>query len=332
MLRRRLITVPGYVLAWSLWLGAVPLWLPLVVVVDLVRRHRGVALRSATFVSVYLTCEILGMVAAGALWAWKGVFRPGTERWTNLHFRLEAWWGTTLFRAVVRLFGLRIEVEGDADLARGPYLLLARHASSGDTLLASALVSKPHGVRLRYVLKRELLWDPCLDIVGHRVPNVFVDRFSDDSAREVRRVQELARDLGPRDGILIYPEGTRFSEAKRRRALDRFHEKGDAKMVEYARSLVRVLPPRPGGTLGLLEAAPEADVVVCAHTGFEGAASLAELWKGALVDQVIRVQFRRIPRDEIPAGRYARIAWVFEEWQRVDAWIESQQLREFSGK
>jgi 1-acyl-sn-glycerol-3-phosphate acyltransferase len=332
MLRRRLITVPGYVLAWLLWLGAAPIWLPLAFVVDVVRRNRGVALRSATFVSVYLTCEILGMAASGILWAWKGIFRVDAERWIDIHFRLEAWWGSTLFRAVVRLFGLRIEVEGDADLARGPYLLLVRHASSGDTLLASALVSKPHGVRLRYVLKRELLWDPCLDIVGHRVPNVFVDRFSDDSVGEVGRMQELARDLGPRDGILIYPEGTRFSEAKRRRALDRFHENGDAKMVEYARSLARVLPPRPGGTLGLLEAAPAADVVFCAHTGFEGAASLAEIWKGALMDQTIRVQFCRIPRDEIPAGRDARIAWVFEEWQRVDAWIESQQLREFSGK
>ena len=96
-------------------------------------------------------------------------------------------------------------------------------------------------------------------------------------------------------------------------------------MLEYARSLELVLPPRPGGTLGLLEAAPEADVVVCAHTGFEGAASLAELWKGALVDQVIRVQFRRIPRDEIPTERDARVAWLLEEWRRVGAWVESNQ-------
>jgi 1-acyl-sn-glycerol-3-phosphate acyltransferase len=332
MLWRRLITVPGYVLAWFLWLGAVPVWLPLVIVVDVVRRNRSVALRGATLVSVYLTCETLGIAASGALWVWKSIFRVDAERWTDIHFRLETWWGSTLFRAVVRLFGLRIEVEGDADLGRGPYLLLLRHASTADTLLASALVSKPYGVRLRYVLKRELLWDPCLDIVGNRVPNVFVDRFSDDSVGEVVRMQELARDLGPRDGILIYPEGTRFSEAKRKRALDRFQEKGDAKLLEYARSLGRVLPPRPGGTLGLLEAVPAADIVICAHTGFEGAASLAEIWKGALVDQTIRVQFRRIPRDEIPAGRDARVAWVFEEWQRVDAWIEGQQFRESSGK
>jgi len=328
MLPRRLITVPGYVLAWFLWLGAAPLWLALTILVDGVRRSHGVALRSGALVTVYLSCEILGMVAAGALWVWKGVFRPDAERWTDIHFRLEAWWGTTLFRAVVRLFGLRIEVEGDADLGRGPYLLLLRHASSGDTLLASALVSKPHGLRLRYVLKQELLWDPCLDIVGHRLPNAFVDRFADDSVGEVRRVQELARDLGSRDGILIYPEGTRFSEAKRRRVIDRFQQNGDATMLEYTRSLALVLPPRPGGTLGLLEAARQADVIICAHTGFEGAASLAQIWNGALVNQVIRVHFRRIPRAEIPTARDARIAWLLGQWQRVDAWVEKQQLRE----
>jgi 1-acyl-sn-glycerol-3-phosphate acyltransferase len=325
MLRRRLITIPGYAIAWVLWLAAAPLWLPLATLVDGVRRSRGVALRSAALVTVYLSCEIMGIVASGGLWVWKRIHPVDSERWTDLHFRLEAWWGTTLFRAVERIFGLRLEVDGDADLGRGPYLLLLRHASTADTLLASALVSRPHALRLRYVLKQELLWDPCLDIVGHRVPNVFVDRLSDDSLLEIRRVQELARNLGPRDGILIYPEGTRFSEAKRKRVIERFHQKDDAKMLEYTRSLSSVLPPRPRGTLGLLEAAPEADVVVCAHTGFEGAASVAQIWNGALVHQVIRVQFRRIPRDEIPRERDARIAWIREEWQRVGAWVESHQ-------
>jgi 1-acyl-sn-glycerol-3-phosphate acyltransferase len=325
MLRRRLITIPAYAIGWALWLAALPIWLPVTILVDLARRSRGVALRSAVAITVYLTCEIMGIVASGGLWAWKRIFSVDAEKWTDIHFRLEAWWGTTLFRGAVRLFGLRLEVESDADLGRGPYLLMLRHASTIDTLLASALVSRAHGIRLRYVLKQELLWDPCLDIVGHRVPNVFLDRFSDDSPLQIRRVQELAKDLGPRDGILIYPEGTRFSKTKRQRVLERFDRKGDAKMLEYARSLELVLPPRPGGTLGLLEAAPEADVVVCAHTGFEGAASLAELWKGALVDQVIRVQFRRIPRDEIPTERDARVAWLLEEWRRVGAWVESNQ-------
>lgn len=323
MLRRRLVTIPGYAMGWALWLAAAPAWLPVTILVDLFRRSQGVALRSAAQVTVYLSCEVAGILASGGLWVWKRIRAVDAEGWADLHFRLEAWWGTTLFEAVVRLFGLRLEVESDADLGRGPYVLLLRHTSTADTLLASACVSRPHGLRLRYVLKRELLWDPCLDIVGQRIPNVFVDRFSDDSPLEIRRVQELARGLGPRDGILIYPEGTRFSEAKRRRVLERFHEKEDAKMLEYVRSLSFVLPPRPGGTLGLLEAAPEAGVVICAHTGFEGTASLAEIWRGALLHRVIRVQFRRIPRDQMPTEPEARIAWLREEWRRVGAWVES---------
>jgi 1-acyl-sn-glycerol-3-phosphate acyltransferase len=325
MLRRRLITVPGFVIGWALWLAAAPLWLLFAMLVDLFRNSPGVALRSAAAITVYLSCEVVGVVASGGLWAWKKIVPFDAERWTDIHFRLEAWWGTALFRAAVRLFGLRLEVEGDAELGRGPYLVLVRHASTVDTLLASALVSHPHGIRLRYVLKQELLWDPCLDIVGNRLPNVFVDRFSNESTEEIRRVQALARDLGPRDGVLIYPEGTRFSDTKRQRILERFDPKDDAEMLEYARSLEFVLPPRLGGTLGLLEAAPEAEVVICAHTGFEGAASLAEFWKGALVNQVIRVQFRRIPRDEIPAERDARIEWIRQEWERVGAWVESHR-------
>jgi 1-acyl-sn-glycerol-3-phosphate acyltransferase len=222
---------------------------------------------------------------------------------------------------VVGAFGLRLEVEDEAELGRGPYLLLVRHASSADTLLAAALVSRLHGIRLRYVVKRELLWDPCIDIVGNRIPNVFVDRSSVDSAREIRRTQEIAHGLGPRDGLLTYPEGTRFSEEKRSRVLERFRREGDVKMLDYARSLQFVLPPRPGGTLGLLEAAPRVDVVVCNHTGFEGAATLAQIWRGSLVHQQVRVHFRRIPREAIPGERDDRLAWLLEEWQRVDAWV-----------
>lgn len=326
MLLRRLVTIPGFALAWLLWLGAAPLWLPLAIAADTVGLSRRVALRSAALVTFYLSLEMAGLAASAGLWARRRITRVDSEGWADLHFRLEAWWGATLFAAVVRLFGLRVRVEGnDADLGHGPYLLLLRHASTGDTLLASALVSRPHGLRLRYVLKRELLWDPCLDVVGHRIPNVFVDRSSEDSEREVRRVQALARDLGPRDGVLIYPEGTRFSEAKRSHVLERFRHRGDAKMLEYARSLVFVLPPRPGGTLGLLEAAPDADVVICAHTGFEGAATLGHVWKGDLLHRTIRVQFRRIPRDEIPSDADERVAWLLEEWRHVDAWVEGQR-------
>lgn len=320
-LSRRIVTVPSFIGAAFLWVATLPLWLPLAALVDLARRGPGVALRSGAMVGAYLAAELAGIAASAGLWLWKRCVGIEPERWNDLHFRLEAWWGSTLLGAVVRIFGMRVEVEGDADLGRGPYLLLLRHASSGDTLLSSQLVCKAHGMRLRYVLKRELLWDPCLDIVGNRLPNVFVDRFSDDSRGEVRQVQALATELGPKDGLLIYPEGTRFTEKRRSAVLDRFHRQGDTKMLEYARSLDSVLPPRVGGTLGLLEAAPDLDVVFCAHTGFEGASSMARLWSGGLVHRRVKVEFRRVARAKVPVERAEQNAWLLEEWRTVDAWV-----------
>ena len=127
--------------------------------------------------------------------------------------------------------------------------------------------------------------------------------------------------------MLIYPEGTRFSAAKRARVLERLAREGDLKQLEYARSLHSVLPPRTGGALALLEAAPHADVVVCAHTGFEGAATLAQIWRGELLHQTIRVRFERIPRASIPTSRDAQAAWLRERWQEIDAWLASQRAR-----
>jgi 1-acyl-sn-glycerol-3-phosphate acyltransferase len=283
------------------------------------------ALRSAAFLALYLLCEVAGLLAAAALWLARPLLRFDAARWRELHFRLQDAWGAALFHGMRRCFSLRIELEGEreARLGEGPYLLLVRHASSGDTLLASALIGRTYGMRLRYVLKRELLWDPCLRVVGTRLGHLFVDRSADDPTREIARVHALGRALGPREGVLIYPEGTRFSAAKRARILARLAREGDLKRLDYASSLASVLPPRSGGVLALLDAAPEADVVVCMHRGFEGAGSLADLRRGALLGARVRVRFLRIPRARIPATRGARALWLGELWQQVDDWVAS---------
>lgn len=319
---RRLVTVPGYVLAWVVWIACVPVWAPLALLTDAVRRSRGMAIRSGAVLGHYLTCEVAGIVISSAAYCWRLLARPAAEDWRALHLRLESWWGSTIYRGVVRIFSLRVEVTGQESLAAGPYILLMRHASTADTLLAAALVSRPHGVALRYVLKKELLWDPCLDIVGQRVPNVFVDREAADGDAEVVAVSRLAADLGPRDGVLIYPEGTRFTPEKRARILQRLRERGDDRALAHAEALRHVLPPRPRGTLALLDAAPGADVVIGAHTGFESARSLASIWRGELIGRRIRVHFRRVARAALPASAEDRAEWLRAEWQALDEWVE----------
>jgi hypothetical protein len=40
---------------------------------------------------------------------------------------------------------------------------------------------------------------------------------------------------------------------------------------------------------------------------------------------VIRIQFRRIPRAEIPTASEEQLAWILEEWRKVGAWVEGHQ-------
>ena len=86
-----------------------------------------------------------------------------------------------------------------------------------------------------------------------------------------------------------------------------------------ARALTTVLPIRLGGALALLEAAPEADLVFCAHSGFDGIRSLKDFASGAFVGARIVVRFFRVPRGHVPLSSEGRAAWLHELWQRVDA-------------
>ena len=323
---RRSLSIPAVLIGAAMALVAAPLWLPLAAGIDLFRRPRC-ALRFGLFLTVYLWCETLGLLASGLIWLASGAGRgeAARRRCRRWSFALQQRWAGVLFSSARRIFGFRLEVAGGEHLAEAPLLLFLRHASVADTLLPAVLVSAPHGIRLRYVMKRELLWDPCLDVVGHRLPNHFARRDSDDSEGERQAVAELARDLGSDEGVLIYPEGTRFTPAKRTRVLDRLRRGGHSDLHSRAERLERVLPPRLGGPLAMLEASPGVDVVFGAHAGFEGVGSLGDLWNGVLVDATVRARFWRVPAAEIPPSREARAAWLYEQWSRMDRSVAALQ-------
>lgn len=316
---RRAVTIPTYFSLWALATTALPVLLLLAGAFDTMAGRRWATARCVLFIVFYLTCEVAGVVAAFAVWLLRAVV--GRERYLHWNFRLECWWANALFTAAQRIFSMRLAVEGADVVNRGPFLLFLRHAAVGDTLLPAILISRPHGIVLRYVLKQELLWDPCLDIVGNRLINCFVHRGSGDSDREVAAVGELSEDLGPNEGVLIYPEGTRFTEKKRQRILDRLKQRGDADLLRRAASLRHVLPLRLGGTFALLEHNRCADVVFCAHVGFEGAATFGNLVDGTLIGQAIQVSFWRIPFDNVPSDPTERNEWMWGQWKRVDDWV-----------
>ncbi len=320
---RRAVTVPAYLVAGAAALVLCPFLLLVAAIADLVRGRRPFVLSRAVLgISLYLVCEAGGVVASALIWlAWLGVKQ---ERFIEWNYALQGIWARALFGGAGRIFALRFQVDGEDEIGNGPMIVFMRHASTIDTLLPAEFLTRRHAVRLRYVMKRELLWDPCLDIVGQRLPNVFLRRGAQQSDREVARVRDFAEALGRGEGVLIYPEGTRFTAEKRRRILARLAETRGHEELERAEALRHVLPPRTGGAMALLEALPEADALFLAHCGFERAASLHDLWTGRLVGTTIRLKFWRIRSHQIPRAPDERAQWFWAQWKRVDEWIDRQ--------
>ena len=83
-------------------------------------------------------------------------------------------------------------------------------------------------------------------------------------------------------------------------------------------ALAHLLPPRTAGTRALLAAAPEADVVVGWHVGFEGLdtfGGILEALSGPRRD--VHIEFRRVARTEVP-GNDDFTEWLDRAWLELD--------------
>jgi 1-acyl-sn-glycerol-3-phosphate acyltransferase len=319
---RRTVTFPAYAILFVLVWSALPLVLAVSLLTDVVRGRGLVSVRILAFFAWYLFCEVAGVLAAFVLWAAHRIVPGRThEEFLDWNFRLQCLWARALGECSFKIFGNDVSHEGDEAFGERPVLLFVRHSSVADTILAAILVAHARGIRLRYVLKRELLWDPCLDVVGNRLPNYFVRRDAVDTAAEVDEISRLADGLVPGEGVIIYPEGTRFSRRLRERTIEKFVERGDELRASRARSLEHTLLPRPAGAMALLDKREGKDVVFCAHTGLEAARSFHEIWRGELIGRSVKVRFWKVPAHEIPEDREAREAWFFEQWRLVDAFV-----------
>jgi 1-acyl-sn-glycerol-3-phosphate acyltransferase len=327
---RRLLTVPTYLAATAFATLSAPVLAPLCWLVSFHPKWHG-ALRSAAFLLTYLWCESVGIAVSFWLWIRRGFPTRSSARWSEFlddNFVLQCAWASALERAAETLFALRFTLTGADALAGPPAIVLARHASIADTIIPMVFYAIPHRIRLRYVLKRELLLDPCLDIVGNRLPNCFVARSGADAGADIPRVEALARDRGANDGFLLYPEGTRFSPARRERVLANLADRLPTDELARMQRWTDLLPPRPGGALALIEAAADLDLVFCAHTGFEGASHFRSLVNGSWIGADIRIHFWRVRRRDVPAGSDARRAFLLDQWDRMQESITALRAKQ----
>jgi 1-acyl-sn-glycerol-3-phosphate acyltransferase len=315
-LQRRAISVTALFLMAVVVTLSAPMWLVVVVFVDLARFRWTLPLaRLLLFGWYWSIIECAGVVISFGLWL------AGQSKNQRLHYRLMGWWAGKLMTGLRSMMRATIDVSDDGAFETGEAVLLCRHASLADSLLSAWVVCTRRGLYPRYVLKRELLWDPCLDIVGLRVPNYFVDRGSRQSEHELAAVGALGGDLGPTDVAVIFPEGTRSSSAKRQSAINRIREQSPERLFA-TEGLRHLIPVRPSGSLALVNGAPSADVVVAWHTGFDGLSTFGGVLR-ALVDDEVEIVFRarRIGRASIAE---VGVAWLDEIWAKMDGEVDEK--------
>lgn len=321
VMTRRLATVPGLYLGGLLLVGLIPVWLPLAAIFDVVRRQwRMPTVRLLSFAVAWLWLEIAGVTASFVFWL------VGQHRNVGLHYTLQRWWAKNLLGALGFLCGIRVTVDNVEALQPGPVLLFTRHASLADSLVSAYVVGHLARMKPRYVLKKELLVDPCLDIVGNRLPNHFLDRFAPDSGPELQALERLVADLGT-DGVgIIFPEGTRANPAKRVKALEKISS-NDPERGERLTGIRHLLPPRPSGAAAMVRGNATADVVIAWHVGFEGLDTFGGIYE-ALARPIppIHVVFQRFARSTVTSAdaetNSAFTKWLDERWIDSDLQVD----------
>jgi 1-acyl-sn-glycerol-3-phosphate acyltransferase len=322
---RRALSITLYVAAFVVVSAAFVPLLIVCAVFDVVRGKQLVLVRTLLVVLWYLACEVAGIAASAWIWlAGRELAGGSYASFIERTHALERWCMRMLGRGAFRIFDIRLDVRSHGHvIGERPVLVFARHSGSADTILCSLLLSAPYGIRLRHVLKRSLLWNACVDIVGNRLPNAFVTRESSQSEHEIAAIAALGSNLGPNDGVLLYPEGTRFSPARKARAAASLRDHGMIQAARDAERLRHVLPPRPSAAFALLDAARGADVVFVAHTGFEGAASFDRIFRGDLIGKTVHVDMDVVPAAAVPRGRQARLDWLTQRWRLMDRFIDA---------
>jgi 1-acyl-sn-glycerol-3-phosphate acyltransferase len=311
---RRLLTIPLYLGLTLVLTALAPALLILSWLMSLLPACRG-AVPTFAFILGYLWCETSGIVASFFIW----LRHRDRDRFLAANYALQYWWAHKLKEIAEIVFGLQFSLTGEEALEGDGAIVLARHASMADTIIPMEFYAIPLRIRLRYVLKKELLLDPCLDIVGNRLPNYFVDRGGEDTERAIAGVADLVREMDADEGVLLYPEGRRFTPARAAALRERWADQPE--MLAQLDRWTHLLPPRLGGTLALLTHNPGRDVIFCAHSGFEGSSHFSNLINGSWRGARIRIHFWRVSFNDLPEEPEALRSFLFAQWDQVDHWV-----------
>jgi 1-acyl-sn-glycerol-3-phosphate acyltransferase len=299
------------------------------------RRRRNRALRLTFFALVWFTAETVALFMCLGLWIASGFGgRLHTEPYQARHYAIMRWFLERVYQTGTRRFGISVEVdepaltpaERAARLAR-PVIVLSRHAGPGDSFLLVRHLLSVYQRRPRVVMKAALQFDPSIDVMANRLPNVFISPRQSGEQVYVEQIARLARGLDQTGALVIFPEGGNWTPGRWLRSIRRLEQQGRGDLAARAREMPNLLPPRTGGALSAIAACPTADVIFVAHAGLDRLVTVGDIWHSLPMDQIIRAKWWRVPVAEVPraARREEQVQWLYDWWERIDAWISENR-------
>jgi 1-acyl-sn-glycerol-3-phosphate acyltransferase len=329
---RRVVIDPVF---WVMGLVLFLVTLPVLVVVSVLvlllpGQLRG--LRLLGFALVFLAVEVVVLPVAFISWVVSGfgwaIRRP---TFVEFHYQVARVLLVVLYWCGSRFFALEMDRRGPEQPERdplafvSPLLVLSRHAGPGDSLLLVHELLSWARRRPRVVLKDTLQWDPMIDVLLNRLPMAFVDAASADQGGVVGEIGRLASSMGPRDALLIFPEGGNVTAKRQKQAIERLRSSGREAAAARAEGIVHLLPPRPRGVQAALLANRDLRVVVVAHTGLDDLNTISDLWKAIPVDKTLHLRWQAVSAIEVPSDEQALSDWLFTEWEAMDVWVSAHR-------
>ncbi|GAB1694194.1 lysophospholipid acyltransferase family protein [Krasilnikovia sp. M28-CT-15] len=326
---RRCVFAPLVVVLAGVLVSTLPLWLIAALAASpLVPGHLRVP-RLVWLAIVYVVWDAAALVALAALWVVSGFgARIRSPRFQRAHYVLTGRFLAALFWIARWSLHLTVDVVGtdpDTAVPGRPEIVVSRHAGPGDSFILIHALVNWFAREPRIVLKAALQWDPAVDVLLNRLPNRFISPGRTGTDTLEQQIGELATGLDDNDAFVIFPEGGNFTPRRRTRAIAFLRDRGLHDMAVRAQALRHVLPPKPGGLLAALDAAPDAGVIFVAHTGLDRMLTVGDVWRELPMDKQLLMKFWSVPPEEVPRGEKERVAWLYDWWARIDEWIEQHQ-------
>jgi len=195
--------------------------------------------------------------------------------------------------------GVRLHITGELPDHPSP-IIISNHQTWMDIPALHGVVTKGGGPILKFLIKRELLWVPIVGWICYSLnfPRLNRGQGANARAKDLAAIRTFSNSLhSERGALMIYAEGTRFTEQKHR---------------DQASPFEHLLVPRPGGLKIALDNVPAGTPVIDITLVYDGPRNFWQCLGGSTKD--IKAVIRTYDASEITDVR----DWLQESWREKD--------------